>query len=60
MFTTVGRIVTAAIQVTGYTAVFVCQVAWFAAHGQRDRIGFVMGQYGKWTVDALARVFRTG
>jgi hypothetical protein len=59
MFDFLSRAIAAAIQITGYTLVFVGQAIWFLANGRRDKVGDAFGSYGKWSVDALSRIFKT-
>lgn len=58
MIAMLGRIAAALIQTIGYTCVFVVQAAWLLSQGRKDRIAPAFAQYGKWTVDAVAAVFR--
>jgi hypothetical protein len=51
------RLFVATFKITGYLFVATYQAAWYAFHGQRYKIGDVIGQYGQATVDAVAEIF---
>ena len=51
------RLFVAMFKITGYLVIATKQSAWYATHGQRYKIGDVIGQFGKGIVDAVAEIF---
>ncbi len=52
------RSIVAILKIMGYIFYFGIEVAWYVAHGRRDRIGEAIGRFGQSTVDAFGDIFR--
>lgn len=52
------RLFIATFKIVGYLFVASYEVAWYTAHGRRDRIGEAIGRFGQSTVDAFADIFK--
>ena len=57
-FIIIVRLTVATFKITGYLLVATSEVAWYAAHARKDRIGEAIGRFGQSTVDALADMFK--
>jgi hypothetical protein len=53
-----GKILVASFKITGYFVVSVVQTIWYLAHLQPEKVGDVIGYFGRSTVDAIAELFR--
>jgi len=50
------RLVVALCETVGYFIVFLLEISWYIAHGQREMIGRAIGDLGREVVDAFADV----
>ncbi len=57
IFIVTMRLFVAMFKITGYLCTATWQAGWYAAHGQRYKIGDAIGQYGQAIVDAVAEIF---
>ena len=53
-----GRVVLATFRIAGYFSVSIVQIIWYVAHMRRDKLGDVIGDFGRSSVDAVADIFR--
>ena len=52
-----GRLILATLRIGGYLVVFVIQVVWYLLYRRTDKIGDAFGDFGRYTVNAMADVF---
>ncbi len=55
----IGGVVSALIRIGGYTVVVMFESIWFILQGRRDKLGEVLGRYGRSIVDAVAGAFKS-
>lgn len=52
-----GRLILAMFMIAGYFLVFLAQVIWYLIFRRSDKIGDAFGDFGRYTVNAMAGVF---
>jgi len=52
-----GRLLLLSFKIAGYLLTGIVQTIWYLAHGKTDRIGDVIGCFGRSATDAVSDVF---
>ena len=52
-----GRLLLVSTRIAGYFFTSIVQTIWYLAHGKADKIGDVIGSFGRSVTDAIADVF---
>lgn len=52
-----GRLILAGFKIAGYLFTGTAETLWYIAHGRRDLLGQVIGDFGRSVTNAVAKVF---